>query len=76
MPAGTGTHRDQAIDAGVRGLARMPHVDDVVKHQPAVTLHGADQLLYGSERGDDQRHLVPDGNLEVRLQSRIALVHN
>ena len=61
---------------GFGGFARVTHVDDVVEHEPAVALHRADQFLHGAERGDDQRHLVLDGNLEIRLQARIALVHN
>ena len=54
----------------------MTHVDDVVEHEPAVALHRADQFLHRAERGDDQRHLVLDGNLKVRLQARVALVHD
>ena len=76
MAAGAGAHRDQAVDAGFRRLAGVAHVDDVVEHEPAIALHGADQLLHGAERGDDQRHLVLDRDLEVGLQPRIALVHD
>ena len=76
MSARARAHRDQAIDAGFRRLARVAHVDHVVEYQPAIALHGADQLLHGAERRDDQRHLVLDRDFEIGLQARIALVHD
>src|SRR4029079_15183486 len=76
VPAGTSAHCDQPVDAGFSGLARMAHVDDVVDNEPAIALHGPDQFLDGAERRDDQRHLVLDPNVEVRLQAWIAFVHD
>ena len=40
MPARSGAHRDDAIDALRRGLLRVPQVDDVVKHDAAIAMHG------------------------------------
>src|SRR5712692_3231180 len=45
VSAGAGANGDQSIDARLRGLARMANVAHVVKDEPAIALHFADEFL-------------------------------
>ncbi|MNH25955.1 hypothetical protein D3C79_859800 [compost metagenome] len=47
-----------------------------MEHQAAVAMYGIDQLLHRSEAGDDDWHPVLDAQRQVRLQARVALVHD
>ena len=76
MSAGAGRHRDDAVDAGFRRLLGMTQADHVVKDQTTIAVHGLDQIGHRAERGDDQRHLVLDGDLKIGLHPRIGAVHD
>ncbi|MNE89882.1 hypothetical protein D3C80_1873400 [compost metagenome] len=74
MATSAGSHGDQAIDACLGGFLRVPARSDVVKHQPAITMHGIDQLFHRAQAGDHDRYLVFYTDSEVRLQARVALM--
>jgi hypothetical protein len=71
MTASSCANRDDPIDARRCGLFRMTAVNHIVEHQSAIAVHRIDYIPDGTERGDDQRHLVRNDDPEVGTQPRI-----
>ena len=76
VAARPGRDRDQPVRALLDRLARMPVVNDVVQHDPAIGMHRLVDLLDGAERGDHDGHLVLHAHFEVVLQAGVGLVHD
>ena len=76
VAAGAGRDRDQSVRALLDRLAGEAVVDDVVQHDPAVGMDGRVDVLARAERGDDDRRLPFDGQLEVLLEPGVRLVHD
>ena len=76
VAASAGRHGDQAIHAGFGSLLGMTSGGDVMEHQAAVAVYGVYQFLHSAQAGNDDRHFVFDANRQVRLQPRVAVVHD
>ncbi len=76
MAAGAGAHRDDAVDALRRGLLGVAQIDDVVKHDATVAVHGGDHFGRRPQAGDDDRHPVFDAQTDVMLQPIVAGMHD
>ncbi len=77
MAAGARRDQDQAVDAGFDRLLGMAQADHVMQHDAAIAVHRVDQLPgRRAQRGDEDRHLVFDADLDVMLQARVGGVHD
>ena len=74
VPPGAGADEDQPVDAGFERLLRVPHVDDVVHDDAAVGMHALTTASGRAQRGDDDRHLVPDADFHVVIDPVVGLV--
>ncbi len=76
MASGARADCNDAIDAGFGGLLGMSTADDVVKDKSPIGMDGFDDIAHGTERGDDQWHLVLDSQLEIGGKARIGTMDN
>ena len=67
MAAGASGNRNQTVHPGADRLARMPQIDHVMKHQPAIVMYLRDKLRHRPKRGDDNRHAVTDHHFQLFL---------
>ncbi len=74
MSAGTGADGDDAVDTLLDRFLRMADVDDIVKHDAAVTVHGLDDFGRRAQARDDDRYLVPDTDFHVVPQPVVAVM--
>ena len=71
MPARPGADGDDAIDTRARRLFGVAARDHIVKDKAAVTMHGLNQFLDGTERRDDEGDPVFDDKIEIGGKARI-----
>ena len=76
MAAGPRSNSDQPVHPGPHRLARMPQIDHVMEHQPAIVMHPGDKFRHRAERGDDNRHPMTDHHFEFVLEIGIAAMHD
>ncbi|MNP35273.1 hypothetical protein D3C76_1285970 [compost metagenome] len=76
MSAGTRSDGDQPVHPRLSGFLRMAASRHIMEYQAAVAVDRIDHFLHGAETGDHDRHFVFDTDVQIRLQSRITVVHN
>jgi hypothetical protein len=76
MAACPGGYRDQAVRAFLDRLAGVGVVDDVVHDDATITVGRLVDFGAGTQRGDDHRHLVFYGQLDIVHQPLIGAVDN
>lgn len=76
MATRTSGDGNEAINTRFSGFLGMASGSDVMKYQAAVAMNRVHQLLYRTETGDDDGHLVLDADRQVCLQARVAVVHD
>ncbi len=76
MPASTCADGDNPIDAVLDGFTRMPETDHVMKDESTITMHCPYDISWWSQARDDDRNLVLDTGLHVRVHARVALVND
>ena len=76
MAASTSGNRNQPVDTGIRCLFRMPKIDHIMEHQPAIAMNFGNQFRHRTQRGDDQRHLVFDTECQLFLDDPVCTVDN
>ncbi|ERO63289.1 hypothetical protein P308_29695 [Pseudomonas piscis] len=76
MATGSRSDGDQPIDPGLGGFFRMAASGHVMEYQAAVAVYGIHHFLDRPQAGDDDRYLVLDADLQIGLQSGVAVVHD
>ena len=76
MAASTSGNCNQPVDAGIRCLFRMPQINHIMEHQPAIAMNFGNQFRHRTQRSDDQRHLVFDTERQLFLDDPVCAVNN
>ena len=76
MPARAGTYGDDAVHPLRGGLLGVTQIDDVVKHDAAVTMNRAHHFAGRPQARDDDGNAVFDATTHVMLEPIVARVHD
>ena len=67
MPAGASAYRNDAIDPLIDCLACVTNINNVMKYDTAIAVHGSDDFGWRTQARNDDRHLVLDAHFNVML---------
>ena len=74
MSACANTNGNDSIDTLLDCLARVAHVDDIVKNESTVAVNGCHYFFGWPQTSDDDRHFVTNTDFHVGKQALVALV--